>query len=52
MYFSIGCRYAPKGKRLIGGLIHSRDRATHFGGTIAIWSFLFNSTRGLISYYR
>ena len=51
-YFASGYLYNPKGKRLLGGLKHVRDRATLFGGSIAMWSFVFNFSRGMLSYFR
>ena len=44
-YLFIGATYAPRGKRIKFALAHARDRTTLFGGSIAMWSFLFNSTR-------
>ena len=43
---------SPRGKRILGGIKNVRDRATLFGGSIAMWSFIFNTSRGLISYCR
>ena len=51
-YFASGCLYNPKGKRLIGALKHVRDRTTLFGGSIAMWSFIFNFSRGSLGYFR
>ena len=52
IYFASGCYLSPRGKRLLGGVKNVRDRAALFGGSIAMWSFIFNASRGLISYYR
>ena len=51
-YFGKGAYLSPRGSRLSGALCLVRDRATLFGGTIAIWSFLFNFSRGVTSYIR
>ena len=52
MYLCVGAAYAPRGKRLRFALNHARDRTTLFGGSIAMWSFLFNSTRLGLQYVR
>ena len=52
IYFASGCYLSPRGKRLMGGIKNVRDRATLFGGSIAMWSAMFNVSRGLCSYYR
>ena len=53
MYFALGCYYSPRGfRRIYGGLCHARDRTTAFGGSIAMWSFLFNSSKGMMAYAR
>ena len=53
VYFGMGCFYSPRGlRRIFAGLCHARDRTTAFGGSIAMWSFLFNSSRGMMAYIR
>ena len=52
LYFGTGMYLSPRGKRIMGGIKNVRDRATLFGGSIAMWSFVFNTSRGLISYLR
>ena len=51
-YFTNGYILSPKGQKLMGGLIHTRNRATALGGSVAMWSFCFNMSRGMLSYYR
>ena len=53
IYFGIGCFHSPRGlRRIYGGICHARDRTTKFGGSIAMWSFLFNSANGSLAYIR
>ena len=51
-YLATGMMYHPKGKRLMGALKHARDRTTLFGGSIAMWSALFNGSRGGLAFLR
>ena len=51
-YFGSGCWLSPRGKRFMGGLCHVRDRATLLGGSVAMWSFVFNAARGSLCLYR
>ena len=52
IYFGIGCFHSPSRRRIYGGLCHVRDRASKFGGSVAMWSFLFNSANGSLAYIR
>ena len=36
----------------MAGLVHIRERAPLFGGSIALWSMLFNFSKGSLMYMR
>ena len=52
IYSAIGAVHAPRGRRIMTALCHTRDRAPLFGGSIAMWSFLFGATRSSLIYLR
>lgn len=48
----LGIWNAPRGQRLLGGLLHVRNRAPFLGGSFAMWGGVFSSIDCLMIYLR
>jgi import inner membrane translocase subunit TIM17 len=48
----IGSWNAPRRQRIMGGLLHVRNRAPFLGGSFAMWGGVFSSIDCLMIYYR
>ena len=51
-YSGVGAYLAPKGQRIFFALKHVRDRATLLGGSIALWSAIFHTSKGGLTWAR
>ena len=51
-YFLKGMWNAPRRQRILGGLMHVRNRAPFLGGSFAMWGGVFSSIDCLMIYYR
>ena len=51
-YFLKGMWNAPRRQRIMGGLLHVRNRAPFLGGSFAMWGGVFSSIDCLMIYYR
>ena len=51
-YFGLGCYLSPKGQRITQGVKMIRDRSTLFAGSIALWSIVFNTSKGVLCLVR
>ena len=51
-YFCKGLWNAPRRQRIMGGLMHVRNRAPFLGGSFAMWGGVFSSMDCLLIYYR
>ena len=51
-YFGLGFYQAPRGQRVKSAVKLIRDRSTLFAGSIALWSIVFNTSKGVLSLAR
>ena len=51
-YFTQGAYLGVRGKRIMTGFLHCRDRTTYFAGSVAMWSMVFNISKGTVHYIR